>query len=199
MSKLSKAPRPRERILAAAGDLFQRQGIRGVGVEAIAEAASTNKMTLYRHFGSKDQLVAAWIASLVREYDAVWDALAARYPGDPRAQITGWVTRVAGHLEAEDERGCPLANSMAELPEKRHPARRVIEQYKAGARRRIIGLFRKAGVADPDLATDQLLFLLEGARVCAQSIDRKRVALRLRQMAASLLGSDKISGRRRIT
>jgi AcrR family transcriptional regulator len=50
---------PRARILAVAGDLFYRHGIRAVGVDAIAEAAGTNKMTLYRHFGSKDDLVAA--------------------------------------------------------------------------------------------------------------------------------------------
>ena len=51
---------PRERIIAAAADLFHKQGIRGVGVEAIAEAAGTNKMTLYRHFASKDELIAEW-------------------------------------------------------------------------------------------------------------------------------------------
>jgi hypothetical protein len=50
---------PRERILAVAADLFYRHGIRAIGVESIAEAAGTNKMTLYRHFASKDELVAA--------------------------------------------------------------------------------------------------------------------------------------------
>ena len=49
--------RPRERIVASAQDLFHRHGIRGVGVDTIAEAAGTNKMTLYRHFGSKDELI----------------------------------------------------------------------------------------------------------------------------------------------
>src|SRR5471030_2184578 len=53
---------PRERILAVAGDLFYRHGIKTVGVEAIAEAAGTNKMTLYRHFSSKDELVAEYLA-----------------------------------------------------------------------------------------------------------------------------------------
>src|SRR5260370_6786928 len=52
---------PRDRILAAAGELFYRHGIRAVGVEAIAEAAGTNKMTLYRHFSSKDALVAEYL------------------------------------------------------------------------------------------------------------------------------------------
>ena len=52
---------PRDRILAAAGELFYRHGIRAVGVESIAEAAETNKMTLYRHFASMDELVAEYL------------------------------------------------------------------------------------------------------------------------------------------
>jgi len=52
---------PRERILSAASDLFYRHGIRAVGVETIAEEAKTNKMTLYRHFTSKDELVAQYL------------------------------------------------------------------------------------------------------------------------------------------
>ena len=55
----------RERILVAAGDLFHKQGIRGVGVEAIAEAAQTNKMTLYRYFASKDELITEWVRGMI--------------------------------------------------------------------------------------------------------------------------------------
>ena len=62
---------PRERILAAASDLFYRLGIRAVGVEAIAEAAGTNKMTLYRHFDSKDELVAEYLRCLADRGRAV--------------------------------------------------------------------------------------------------------------------------------
>jgi len=58
---------PRQRILEAADDLFRRVGIRGVGVEAIAEAAGTNKMTLYRHFESKDELIAEWVRGIVEK------------------------------------------------------------------------------------------------------------------------------------
>ena len=50
-------PRPRDRIIDAARDLFRKHGIRGIGVDAIADAADSNKMTLYRHFGSKDDLI----------------------------------------------------------------------------------------------------------------------------------------------
>ena len=75
----SRSPPPRERILAAARELFYRRGIHAVGVDAIAEAAGTNKMTLYRHFTSKDVLIAACLSELTQEFDAAWDALAAAH------------------------------------------------------------------------------------------------------------------------
>jgi len=86
---------PRQRILAAADDLFRRQGIRGVGVEAIAEAAGTNKMTLYRHFDSKDELVAEWLRGIIAEKDKAWDEIIAEHPDDPVGQLVDWSRRVA--------------------------------------------------------------------------------------------------------
>src|SRR5262245_40070339 len=82
---------PRERIVTAACDLFYRQGIRAVGVEAIAEAAGTNKMTLYRHFSSKDELVAECLRRVAAKADALWDRIAADHPSDAPAQLNAWV------------------------------------------------------------------------------------------------------------
>src|SRR5215475_3022431 len=96
---------PRERILAAADDLFRRVGIRGVGVEAIAAAADTNKMTLYRHFESKDALIAEWVRGIVAEKERSWDELAAAHPADPVAQLVEWSRRTAATLAELEERG----------------------------------------------------------------------------------------------
>src|ERR1700745_1221330 len=101
---------PRERILAVAADLFYRHGIRAVGVEAIAESAGTNKMTLYRHFPSKDELVAEYLRQEARKADAYWSELEAAHPGDPLAQIRAWVKAMAAHVADCEERGCALAN-----------------------------------------------------------------------------------------
>src|SRR5438309_1045854 len=117
---------PRARILAAAGDLFYRHGIRAVGVDAIAEAAGTNKMTLYRHFTSKDELVAEYLRQSAREADRCWECFEQAHPGQPLAQVRAWLSEMADHLL--DERGCPLANAAVELPDKSHPARAVIEE-----------------------------------------------------------------------
>src|SRR3982750_1788832 len=80
----------RERILIAAGDLFHRQGIRGVGVEAIAEAAGTNKMTLYRYFDSKEALIEEWVRGIVAHKEEEWKDLTAKHVGNPQALLQDW-------------------------------------------------------------------------------------------------------------
>jgi hypothetical protein len=66
--------------------------------------------------------------------------VAAQHPGNPRAQLRGWLEDMAGHVASGDERGCPLSNAAVELPENDHPARRVIEAFKTAQRQRIIEL-----------------------------------------------------------
>src|SRR5436853_7899521 len=94
---------PRDRILAAASELFYRHGIRAVGVEAIAEAAGTNKMTLYRHFSSKDELVAEYLRRLAADAGHFWDELASAHPRDPRAQLTGWLAAMEAPVVDTDQ------------------------------------------------------------------------------------------------
>ena len=143
---------PRERILAAASELFYRHGIRAVGVETVAEVAQTNKMTLYRHFSSKDELVAGYLQRLAEKAKLSWDRLEAGHSGDPSAQLRAWLKDMATHVASGDERGCPLANAAVELPEKDHPARRVIEAFKTAQRERLVQLCAAAALAEPDNA-----------------------------------------------
>src|SRR5256885_4240361 len=159
---------PRERIIAVAADLFYRHGIRAIGVEAIAEAAGTNKMTLYRHFTSKDELVAEYLRSLAAGAGLFWDELAAAHPGNPRAQLTGWLSAMEAHVVDTDQRGCALANAAIELPDKDHPARRGIEQFKTAQRDRLIALCGATGIAETGLLAGGTLPLCQSARVHAQ-------------------------------
>ena len=186
--RIEKIP-PRERILAVAGDLFYRHGIRAVGVEAIADAAGTNKMTLYRHFASKDELVAEYLRQSAKQTDAAWDRYAQEHPGDPLAQLRAWLTEMAGHVASADLRGCPLANAAVELPEKDHPARRVIEEFNVAQRARLVQLARSAGLSDPDMLADELYLLLEGARVTAQSVGADGLGARLMRMGEAMIAA----------
>src|SRR5580692_2819601 len=180
-------PPPRERILAAARELFYRRGIHAVGVDAIAEAAGTNKMTLYRHFDSKDVLVAACLSELTKEFDLAWDAIAAAHAGDPKGQLLAWLRHVCDFKVNEAERGCGLANAAVELPDKDHPARRVIREYKTELRERLIRLCREAKLADPERLADEVFLLCEGARITAQSVGSEGLSLRLAGMLEALV------------
>jgi AcrR family transcriptional regulator len=160
-----------------------------VGVEAIAEAAGTNKMTLYRHFASKDDLVAEYLRRSAQTSDSFWNDLEKAHPGDPLAQIRAWLKEMAKHVSSNDERGCPLANAAVELPEKAHPARRVIEECKTRQRAHLIRLCQAAGLSEPDLLADELHILLEGARVTAQSIGSQGLGARLTRMGEALIAS----------
>lgn len=169
MSKGCEAsrPRPRDRIIETARDLFRRYGLRGIGVDAIAEAAGTNKMTLYRHFGSKDDLIIAYLTKVAAESDHLWDDFKVAHPNDPMAQLHAWV-RAADQC-ATDGRGCDIANAAVELTEPGHPARKIIEEAKTSHRNRLVELCRAANLSHPELLADTLSLLIEGAKASWQS------------------------------
>jgi AcrR family transcriptional regulator len=158
---------PRERILLVARDLFYRHGLYSVGVETIAEAALTNKMTLYRHFKSKDDLIVAYVNQLANEGDDIWARIVADNPHDPQKRLDAWVNFIEDVLTNKFERGCALANAAVEL-DAQHPARAVIEAYKQRKRERLVGLFEAARFADPELLADEVFLLFEGARISIQ-------------------------------
>ncbi|RBP04081.1 TetR family transcriptional regulator [Roseiarcus fermentans] len=160
---------PRDRIVACAQDLFHRHGIRGVGVEAIAEAAGTNKMTLYRHFDSKDDLILEYLNRKGRMADELWAEIEALSPGDPAGQLHGFVHEAARRI-ACDERGCDLANATVELTEAGHPGLKVIEDFKVRQRDRLAKLCEAAHASQPGLLADAIVLLIEGAQVSRQSV-----------------------------
>jgi AcrR family transcriptional regulator len=159
---------PRARILAAARDLFHRHGLRGVGVDTIAEAAGTNKMTLYRHFESKDDLIVAYLRGVAAEADAIWQEIERENPDDMQAQLRSWLECAKDCITA-DGRGCDLANAAVELTQAGHPARRLIEEMKTEQRDRLAKLCRRAGIAKSEVLADTLTLLLDGARVSRQA------------------------------
>ena len=181
-------PRPRDRIVETARDLFRRHGLRGVGVDTIAEAAGTNKMTLYRHFGSKDDLIVACLRSFAAEADRMWDDLEAKHPGDSMAQLHAWVPAVNEHAIL-DWRGCDMANAAVELAQAGHPARHVIEEFKQAHRKRLVALCHAAGIAQPDLLADVLHLLIEGARVNWQAVGPEGPGARFVEIAEALIVS----------
>ncbi|MFJ6760428.1 TetR/AcrR family transcriptional regulator [Streptomyces sp. NPDC091273] len=172
-SRVARLP-PRERILDAAEELFLREGVRAVGVQAIAEQAKTTKMALYRHFATKDALIEEWLRIVAAGYATAFDQVEAEHADDGRAQVLGVARFIAEGLPDIAQRGCPFVNSIAGLPDPGHPGRRLIENHKAEQRRRLTAMCERAGAQAPDDVSAEITFLLEGAQISAQngSVDR---------------------------
>lgn len=182
----SKTPM-RQRLFDAAARLFYEEGIRGVGVEAIARAANTTKMALYRHFESKDVLITAWLEHLAAQYTGVLDELAQRHPQAPDKQIIGFAQFIAEDLARASHRGCPFINSIAELPDASHPARVLVAAHKARQLARLKKLCADAGVAHPAAAAVHLSCVLEGAQVLAQNGSTPNVGPHMLAMVRAIL------------
>jgi AcrR family transcriptional regulator len=180
--------RPRDRILETAQDMFHKHGIKGVGIDAITEAAGTNKMTLYRHFDSKDDLIIQCLRATACKAGAIWEKFEIQHPGDKLAQLHAWVRMAADCLTA-DGRGCDMANAAIELTDADHPARRVIKELKEAQRDRLVTLCRDAGIGQAELLADTLSLLLEGARVSVQSVGTEGPSAQFVRMAEGLIVS----------
>ena len=193
--KTRKSPRStipvRARILVAAGDLFHKQGIRGVGVEAIAEAAQTNKMTLYRYFESKDELITEWVRGIVAHKEEEWKDLNAKHRGDPEGQLRDWSQRTAAHLREMEERGSALGNAFAELPDPNHPARRVMKEHKLRAHKRVVRLCKAAGFQDPNFSANLFMMMLEGAHSCGQCVGMSQIGEHLVQVVDRMVENNR--------
>jgi AcrR family transcriptional regulator len=162
---ISSAPksRVRDRIMKTASDLFYRHGIHAVGVDTIATQAGTNKMSFYRNFASKDELVAEYLRAEERESLLWWDETLAAHAGNPRLQIEALFDVLVQNSCCEESRGCALANAAVEITEPDHPARPVIEKHKAEMRQRFRRLACDMGAVEADALGDSLMLLWEGA------------------------------------
>ena len=161
-----------DRIRNTAAQLFYRQGIRAVGVDAIVRHAHATKPSLYRSFRSKDDLAAAYL----RDWDsAFWqrfEAAAAAHPDDPRAQLRLFLRRLTQRMRSRGYRGCALSNAAVEYPQTGHPARRVAVANKRKLRRRLTQMATAMGARQPRLLADGLALLLEGAYASSQLFGR---------------------------
>src|SRR5262252_5295323 len=159
----------RERILRAVDDLFYREGVQAVGVDAVIARAGVNKMSLYRNFGSKDQLITAFLEDRNRQYWEWWDAVMQRHDGGPRQRLYGLFEELQARVTHKGYRGCPFVNLAAELSDAKHPARAVITRNKQELRRRLCELARAAKAADAEALSESLIVLMEGAYAISQT------------------------------
>jgi len=181
--------RVRDRIMQTASDLFYRNGIRAVGVEMIANEAGTNKMSFYRNFSSKDELVAEYLRGEERECLLWWDETLAAHAGNPRLQVESLFDVLVKNTCEVDSRGCALANAAVEITEIDHPARPVIEKYNAEMRRRFCELARDMNAREPEALGDSLMLLWEGAHLTRVTMGQHGPVQRAAKAARALIAA----------
>lgn len=176
----------RDKILETASDLFYKHSVRAVGVDLVVEKAGVAKTSLYRHFGTKDDLVASFLEKSDRNFWAGWDAAVQPHEDDPRAELDALMTWIGEKAGNPSYRGCPQINIAAEFPEHDHPARKVSRRNKREMRQRLKRIAEGLGVADPDRLAGQLSLLINGAFV-STLLFKPREAVPLLRAAADAL------------
>ena len=189
MSSRPPAPRTgdaRERILSSAYTLFCRHGIRAVGVDTIIERSGVAKMTVYRHFGSKDDLVLAVLDRREQLWTRKW------LEREVRRRAERPVDRLLAIFDVFDEwfhrrdfEGCLFVNALLEIDDRKHPIHIACREQLARIREFLIELATEAGVADPDDFARQWHILMKGSIVSAGEGDL--VAARRAQELGRLL------------
>ena len=180
-------PDGRDRILDTAYDLFSAHGTRAVGVDRIIAEAGTAKMTLYRNFASKDELIVAFLAVREERWTRGWlQAEVERRASTPRERLLAIFDVFGEWFEREDFEGCSFINVMLELSDREDPGRLASVQHLSVIREFLAGLATEAGVADPEAFAHQWHILMKGSIVAAAEGDA-RAASRAQELGALLL------------
>lgn len=177
----------RGRILETACTLFYRHGVRAVGVDLVVEKAGVAKTSLYRHFRTKDDLIAAFLQREDEDFWGTWDRVADQQDAEPAAELDAHLGWIGERVERPNYRGCPQINVAAEFPETDHPARKVATAHKRQMRLRLKGIAERLGVARPDELAGQLSLLINGAFVSSQIFEPGEATPLLRRTAHALI------------
>ena len=179
--------RGRERVLDTAYDLFSRHGTRAVGVDRIIAESGAAKMTLYRNFASKDELIIAFLERREERLSRAWlEGGVEQRAMSPAGRLLAVFDLFGEWFALDDFEGCAFITVMLEVGEREHPVRQACVRHLAQIREYLAGLASAAGIEDPDAVARQWHILMKGSIVAAAEGDR-HAAARAREMGALLL------------
>src|SRR3954469_25198477 len=180
-------PSARERILDTASELFSRYGTRAVGVDRIIAECGIAKMTLYRNFPSKDDLILAFLERRDERWTRAWlQAEAERRGATPAERLLAIFDTFEGWFAEDDFEGCSFINVMLEVTDCDNAVRQASVRHLADIRAFVAGLAEEAGIPDPDGFARQWHILMKGSIVSAAEGD-VQAARRAKEMGTLLL------------
>ena len=155
----------RERILDAATRRYYADGIRSVSADRLIAEAGVSKVTFYRHFPTKDDLITAYLVQQIVLVEAALTDKRAELDGDPAGVLRWYAESVGAFACTPGFRGCPFINAAAELSQPKHPGHRAVMEHRVWLVGQFAELLTELGVADIDAKAEQLMMLRDGAMV----------------------------------
>lgn len=179
----------RDRLLDTATELFYQHGIHSVGIDLVIAKSGVAKMTLYRHFGSKDDLVLAFLDRINTEWTTWLRSRVGASRVQPRNRPLAVFDALGEWFQSPTFRGCPFVATAAEFRDPSHAVHRASWRFKEGLRDYFHELLREGGRSNAGLLADQLLLLADGAIVRAAMEGRPDSARAAKRAAEALLRS----------
>lgn len=184
------------RVLATASRLFYAHGVRAVGVEWIVTESGVAKTSLYRHFHTKDDLIAAFLEREDREFWIQWDEVVNAVAGAPMRELMALLDWIGKRVSRDGYRGCPQINVAAEFSDPEHPARKIRARHKTTMFERLKTLVSRIGPSHPDEVAHQIALLIDGAFTSDGRLSRVGATRILQSAARALIGDGLLRGPR---
>ena len=177
---------PKDKVFQTAARMFYQYGYRAIGVDTLAAESGIGKMTLYRHYPTKDDLIVAYLKD---SNDLFWnnfeeitkDALTAR------EKLLAFFESLQDYVTSPACYGCPFLNVATEYPEADYPGHQVALEHKQLVRERFRQLAKEAGAKKPNVLADQLFLLMDGAYMASRMFGAKNPATHLASAARILI------------
>ncbi len=183
----------RERILGTAYNLFSRHGIRAVGVDTVVAESGVAKMTLYRHFPSKDELVLAFLERREELWTRGWvEAETGRRATTPGERLLAIFDIFDEWFHRDDFEGCSFINVLLEIDDRTNVVHAAAVRHLANIRAFVRGLAEEAGVRDPETFARQWHTLMKGSIVAAGEGDAN-AARAGKEVAKLLLAHERVA------
>ncbi len=170
MTTSTAAPSARDRILTTADRLFYATGVRAVGVDRVIAEAGVAKMTFFRHFPTKDDLVVAFLEQRERASRAELTRIRSEQPDGPRAVLGTIAAEVSTIPVSDGFRGCEFINTAAEFSDSSHRTRTVVHRHRAWIRDLMTECLTALDHPTP-AATAELLLMLRTGAIVASSLE----------------------------
>ncbi len=185
---MKKEITPRDKVFQTASRLFYQNGYRAIGVDTLAAESGIGKMTLYRHYPSKDDLIVAYLKHSDELFWKNFEEITKDAP-TAREKLLAFFNSLQEYVTTPACYGCPFLNVATEYPETDYPGHKVAMEHKQSVRKRFYQLAREAGAKEPSVLADQLFLLMDGAYMASRMFGPKNPATHLAEAAQVLIHS----------